>query len=175
MLNKNESNSFINSCITFITFSIFFVTAALLINFFVPGAKTESEETANALVITDLTEENEEEFTLAFQDYFAEVKSATFDDSLDNGLKLYRQPLSRAAVEWFYFQITGDKNVSQAILTEAEANDIPISLAFALAYTESSYNAQAVNKNSNKTIDRGLFQLNNNSFPEKRVFFFFLK
>ena len=52
-----------------------------------------------------------------------------------------------------------------AILEEAEKNDIPLSLAFALAYTESRYNVLAVNKNTNSSIDRGLFQLNDKSFP----------
>ena len=51
------------------------------------------------------------------------------------------------------------------LLAEADNNDIPLSLAFALAYAESGYNVKAVNKNSNTTTDRGLFQLNSNTFP----------
>ncbi|UKI53636.1 MAG: transglycosylase SLT domain-containing protein [Treponema sp.] len=60
-----------------------------------------------------------------------------------------------------------------AILEEAEKNDIPLSLAFALAYTESHYNVNAVNKNRNSSIDRGLFQLNNRSFPQLKEEDFF--
>ena len=60
-----------------------------------------------------------------------------------------------------------------AILEEAEKNDIPLSLAFALAYTESRYNVNAVNKNRNASIDRGLFQLNNRSFPQLKEEDFF--
>ncbi|MDE5899511.1 MAG: transglycosylase SLT domain-containing protein [Treponemataceae bacterium] len=84
----------------------------------------------------------------------------------DEGLALYRRPSSKTAVEWFYLHVTGDRATSTAILEEAEKNDIPLSLAFALAYTESRYNVLAVNKNKNASIDRGLFQLNNRSFPQ---------
>ena len=79
---------------------------------------------------------------------------------------MYRAPLSRAATEWFYNQITGNPDVTHAILSEADKNDIPLSLAFALAYVESNYKVNAVNKNTNQSIDRGLFQLNNQSFPD---------
>ena len=34
-----------------------------------------------------------------------------------------------------------------------------------MAYTESRYNPKATNSNVNASIDRGLFQLNSNSFP----------
>ena len=91
----------------------------------------------------------------------------------DNGLSLYRQPNSRAAVEWFYLHVTGNRETAMAILEEAEKNDIPLSLAFALAYTESHYNVKAVNKNRNSSIDRGLFQLNNRSFPQLKEEDFF--
>lgn len=82
----------------------------------------------------------------------------------DEGLALYRDVTSRPAVEWFYARITGNRNVSQAILTECDKNDIPPSLAFSLAYAESRYNVKAVNTNVNHSIDRGLFQLNNRTF-----------
>ncbi|MBQ9495362.1 MAG: transglycosylase SLT domain-containing protein [Treponema sp.] len=84
----------------------------------------------------------------------------------DDGLALYRQPSSRAAVEWFYMNETGNRNIAIAILEQADKNDIPLSLAFALAHTESRYNINAVNYNSNNSIDRGLFQLNSRSFPQ---------
>jgi soluble lytic murein transglycosylase-like protein len=91
----------------------------------------------------------------------------------DEGLKFYRNPEFKESVTWFYTQITGNKVVTEAILMAANENDIPLSLAFALAYSESSYNVKAVNRNSNHTIDRGLFQLNNNSFPSLREDEFF--
>lgn len=88
------------------------------------------------------------------------------DSRGDVGLELYRGDSSRRAVEWFYEHITGDRAVSAAILEEADKNDIPLSLAFALAYTESRYRTDAVNRNSNSSVDRGLFQLNDRSFPK---------
>lgn len=83
----------------------------------------------------------------------------------DSGLRLYRSMQSRAAVIWFYTQITKDTEVAAAILHYADKNDIPLSLAFALAHTESAFKVDAVNKNQ-VTIDRGLFQLNDSSFPQ---------
>lgn len=142
-------------------------SAAFLVYFLLPNAKEQvlNEKATEPLTIIDLSEETEEELSAAFQDYFTEVSLTRLTDDYDNGLTLYRQPLSRTAVEWFYFQITGDREVTQAILTEAEKNDIPLSLAFSLAHTESNYNANATNRNANTSIDRGLFQLNSNSFP----------
>lgn len=84
----------------------------------------------------------------------------------DSGLALYRQPQSRPAVEWFYTHITNSREVAQAILENADKNDIPPSLAFALAYVESRFKATAVNHNTNNSIDRGLFQLNDKTFPK---------
>jgi len=159
----NESNNFKISSMFFASLSLILATAALLVYFLLPNERKVTEQ--KTVTLADLTEETEEELTAAFQNYFSEITTLKLNDSTDIGLVLYRQPLSKAAVEWFYYQITGNKTVTQAILSEAEKNDIPLSLAFALAYTESNYNIKAINRNSNNTIDRGLFQLNSNSFP----------
>lgn len=163
---KTESSSFANSCIVASTLCALLLTAALLIYFLVPATTPSDEPVTPQFAIATLNEDTEDELSPYFQDYFAEVSLSKLTNNTDDGLTLYRQPLSRSAVEWFYYQVTGNKNVAQAILSEAEKNDIPLSLAFALAHTESNYNARAVNKNSNTTIDRGLFQLNSNSFPD---------
>lgn len=84
----------------------------------------------------------------------------------DIGLSLYRDESSKADVVWFYTHVTGSETVTQAILTNADKNNIPLSLAFALAYVESRYKTRAVNYNKNSTIDRGLFQLNSSSFSK---------
>jgi len=68
-------------------------------------------------------------------------------------------------VEWFYTHVTSSREVALAILENADKNDIPLSMAFALAYVENRFKPDAVNKNGNYTIDRGLFQLNSASFP----------
>ncbi|MBO7164045.1 MAG: transglycosylase SLT domain-containing protein [Spirochaetaceae bacterium] len=90
---------------------------------------------------------------------------ADYGKQLDAGLELYRSLPTRTAVEWFYTNVTGDMDVALAILREADKNNIPLSLAFSLAYTESRYKPRAINKNTNASIDRGVFQLNNKSFP----------
>lgn len=84
----------------------------------------------------------------------------------DTALSLYRKPLSRPAVEWFYTHVTGSREVARVVLENADKNDIPPSLAFALAYVESRYKPKAVNRNKNGSIDRGLFQLNNATFKK---------
>jgi len=84
----------------------------------------------------------------------------------DAGLILYKQPQSRAAVEWYYSRVVNSREVAQAVLQSAEEFNIPLSLAFALAHTESNFKVTAMHKNTNGSIDRGLFQLNNTSFPK---------
>lgn len=86
--------------------------------------------------------------------------SFDYDDyKTDTGLLMYRQSQSRAAVEWFYTQVTNNREVALAILDCADKYDIPLSLAFSLAHTESNYNPVASHNNVNGTIDRGLFQI----------------
>lgn len=164
---NNAQNIFSGSCIvTFFLCAIFFTTA-LLIHFLIPTDTDASliAQTETPKEIAFISDEISDDYDTDIQDYFYEVSLSRLSDDYDKGLTLYRQALSRSAVEWFYYQICGDRTVTQAILSEAEKNDIPLSLAFALAYTESNYNADAVNRNKNATIDRGLFQLNSNSFP----------
>ncbi len=83
----------------------------------------------------------------------------------DRSLALYRAEASRNDVIWFYEHITGDAAITRIILENASHNNIPAALAFALAWEESRYQPRAVNKNAT-SVDRGLFQLNNRSFPQ---------
>jgi soluble lytic murein transglycosylase-like protein len=63
--------------------------------------------------------------------------------------------------------VTGSREIAQVILHNAALFDIPPALAFALCWEESRYTPRAVNrKNRNASIDRGLFQLNDRSFPD---------
>jgi len=86
----------------------------------------------------------------------------------DLGLLLYREPRSRKAVENFYTALTGNREISLAILRYADANEIPLPLAFALAWGESAFNPRAYNRNA-QSVDRGLFQLNSSTFPSLKV------
>jgi soluble lytic murein transglycosylase-like protein len=90
----------------------------------------------------------------------------------DDGLYLYRNPATRRVVEQFYAGITSDWLVSQAILAAADANDVPLPLAFSVAWVESEYRIRAVNRNA-ASLDRGLFQLNSRSFPQLKEEEFF--
>ena len=152
-----------------ISLTLFFLTASILIAVFVPVKQDDGismQQIAKGFMMPE--EWNED------SDMFAILPGFTADASvMDKGLELYREPNSRAAVEWFYLHITGKRDVTYAILDEANKNDVPLSLAFALAFTESHYKATAINRNSNLSIDRGLFQLNSRSFPSLREEDFF--
>jgi hypothetical protein len=78
----------------------------------------------------------------------------------------YREPASREWVIAFFTHLSGSRDIAEAVLTNAEAFNVSPSLAFALCWEESQYKPNAVNRrNLNGSVDRGLFQLNNRSFP----------
>lgn len=79
-------------------------------------------------------------------------------------LVLYRNGATRDAVVEFFVRETGSEQVAIPLLYHAEQNDVPVLLAFALAWKESRYNPRAVNANA-RSVDRGLLQLNDQSFP----------
>ena len=147
-----------------VAFSSLLLVLCFVVFTFIPS--TGKKEPENE--IPDFSMLNSMDFT---EEYFAAAgfKTEYADDYSpedDEGLALYRQPQSRPAVEWFYTHVTSNREVALAILENADKNDIPLSLAFALAYVESRFKTDAVNSNSNYTIDRGLFQLNSASFPK---------
>ena len=80
-------------------------------------------------------------------------------------LDSYLNPVFRDGVVAFFGQLTGSSVVAAVVLSHAAVYDINPALAFALCWEESSCNPGAVNYNRNETVDRGLFQLNNASFP----------
>ena len=112
--------------------------------------------------------------------YDESIKSQVFTNRIvvlldkqdDPGLKLYRHPYTQDKVEQFYFNLTGSGEISVSILKWADQYEIPLSLAFSLAWVESGFSAYAVNSNPS-SVDRGLFQLNSRSFPELKDADFF--
>jgi hypothetical protein len=87
---------------------------------------------------------------------------------------IYLDPASREWVTAFFAQVCASPVVADAILKEAVQLGIPPSLAFALSWEESRYDYTAVNRrNQDGSIDRGLFQLNSNSFPNLSEMEFF--
>jgi len=89
------------------------------------------------------------------------VKPAT-DDAL---MALYRHDQIRPLVVEYYAQLTKDRSVALAILETCDDLNIDPSLGFALAWNESRFNPQAVNRNPG-SLDRGLFQLNTRTFSK---------
>jgi soluble lytic murein transglycosylase-like protein len=84
-------------------------------------------------------------------------------------LLLYRDGAFREDVLVFFQDITGSREIAEAILSNASVYNVAPALAFSLCFEESQYNPRALNRNKNQTVDRGLFQLNNASFPKLKV------
>ncbi|MBQ1949849.1 MAG: lytic transglycosylase domain-containing protein [Treponema sp.] len=167
-MNETE-NAFRASCRNSLVFCALILVVTLIV-----GKTLPAKEEVSTVPVVKATTETENEVIADFNILIEEAGfSSTKAANGDSGLALYRQPTSRTAVEWFYLHVTGNRETAMAILEEAEKNDIPLSLAFALAYTESRYNTNAVNRNRNASIDRGLFQLNNRSFPQLKEADFF--
>ena len=162
MQYKTETNRFVNSCFASLALGFMLTGIALSIYFCLPSPVAE---TLPQVAELDTINEPEDDFSEEYSDYLTEVYFEKINSTTDPGLELYRKSDSRGSVEKFYTVLTHDRDVALAILSEADNNDIPLPLAFALAYTESRYNPKATNSNVNTTIDRGLFQLNSNSFP----------
>jgi hypothetical protein len=170
-----------------LTFALFFITTSLCISFILPKENSQEdlieapdsrfEKTIESNAFLQISGLQDVSFSnTTTKSTVIPITDAINKDSLnkqvllfskqeDEGLQYYRQLSSRVAVIEFYSEVTGDRNVAIAILEYANKYNIPVSLAFALAYSESEYNCKAVNRNTNNSIDRGLFQLNNKSFP----------
>jgi hypothetical protein len=97
---------------------------------------------------------------------------AVLEPASDTSLSLYRHSETHNLVVDFYCGVTGSDRISMPIIYHADKNDISLSLAFSLAWVESRFSPTAFNKNYS-SIDRGLFQLNNRSFPKLSVRDFF--
>ncbi|MDR0689218.1 MAG: transglycosylase SLT domain-containing protein [Spirochaetaceae bacterium] len=89
-------------------------------------------------------------------------------------LEFYREPSFKEGVVEFFTSVADSRVLASVILAQAEIYNIPPALAFALCWEESRYTVRAINKkNANGSVDRGLFQLNNLSFPHLRDADFF--
>jgi hypothetical protein len=129
----------------------------------------------------DLVEQVEEVFVLAeaIEEEPVETENVHFFprpviERRDLIQELYRDLESRERVIDFFAKICDSREIAEVILANADKYDIAPALALALAWEESRLNPRAVNnKNRDKSIDRGLFQLNNHSFPRLEVQAFF--
>jgi len=91
------------------------------------------------------------------------------EEEQDLILLSYRDEVFREDVLLFFQDMTGSREVAGAILSNASEYNVAPALAFSLCFEESRYNPRALNRNKNETVDRGLFQLNNASFPKLKV------
>jgi len=82
----------------------------------------------------------------------------------DVGLMLYRNPKTAQKVVDFYTNLSGSAEIANIIIKVSNKLNVPLSLAFALAWKESRFSPGAVNFNGD-SVDRGLYQLNSLSFP----------
>ncbi len=89
------------------------------------------------------------------------------EEEIDLIHTMYREPDTQEWVIDFFSDVCGSRETAEIILAGASASDIRPALAFALSWEESRFNPKAVNlSNQNGSIGRGLFQLNNRSFPD---------
>jgi hypothetical protein len=136
------------------------------------SVQTEWDENESS---TNISLASISEFSVAFNHHSGEQEDAI--------LTAYRNEVQQQWVITFfagilkpswYFPETTSVEVAAVILSNASAFDIPPSLAFALCWAESRFNPRAVNRaNRDGSIDRGLFQLNNLSFPKLKEADFF--
>ena len=116
-----------------------------------------------AAVVTRIAEEADDEFFLS-----------AFEKRNDPVLAYFRDPEYREWVTDFFTSLCSSREIAQAILDNTDEFDVPPALAFALSWEESRFNPRAINRqNRNGSVDRGLFQLNNRSFPDLETAAFF--
>lgn len=177
--NYKEHSEFYQTALLAVILSIMFAAAGVAALLFAPKSSEPAFSNTVSVIEEPLLPEERiyaEEIgakaqNISWIENKAFFSSFSFDsdeksEMVDKGLQLYRNPSTRAAVEWFYLRVTGNRDVTMAVLDAANREDIPLSLAFALCHTESRYNRYAYNLNANGSIDRGLFQLNDRSFPQ---------
>jgi soluble lytic murein transglycosylase-like protein len=118
--------------------------------------------TAFALASLAINPESEDSSFTYFLELYkpSTVKSEKFYTREEINTLINKQA-DRANLIKFYTQYTGDWTITKTILDHAVEYNIPINLAFSLAYVESKFNPRAFNRNGSHSVDRGLFQLNN--------------
>jgi len=110
-------------------------------------------------------DEEEEDFSVLF---------GSSGNTPDSVLEYYRNPEYKEWVVELFTAICSSAEIARAILESCDEYDIPPTLAFSLCWEESRFNPNAINrKNRDGSVDRGLFQLNNKSFPYLDIMSFY--
>jgi soluble lytic murein transglycosylase-like protein len=73
----------------------------------------------------------------------------------------------------FYLNLTKNAEISVNIFKYSKIYNVNPDLMLAIMKTESQFRSYSVNYNYNQSVDRGLFQLNSNSFPHLKIDEFF--
>ena len=104
----------------------------------------------------------------------ARIFTTAAEKTPDFILEKFRDEEYREWVTDFFTEISGSREIAEAILINTDYFDVSPALAFALVWEESRFNPRAVNRaNRDESIDRGLFQLNSRSFPNLEMSAFF--
>jgi soluble lytic murein transglycosylase-like protein len=94
------------------------------------------------------------------------LAAGSFPAGEDKILQAYRDPAGQDYVTAFFGEIVRSPEMARTVLLNADIFNISPGLAFALCWEESRFKVRAVGpKNRNGSTDRGLFQLNDKSFP----------
>ncbi|MDF1569031.1 MAG: lytic transglycosylase domain-containing protein [Spirochaetaceae bacterium] len=86
------------------------------------------------------------------------------DQSEDGLLNTLRNPSTRASLVSYFQGVIGDPVVTDALIDAADRHGIDPALVVALSWQESGFRSTAYGINTNKTVDRGLMQLNSATF-----------
>lgn len=88
--------------------------------------------------------------------------------TINTVIKFYKDnlPSEYEKILKFYDRYTKSRAVSKTIIEQALKIGTPIHLSFGLAERESQFNYQQESRNSDRSWDRGLFQLNSASRPK---------
>lgn len=133
--------------------------SALILLTAVSFSCTRSFETVYVPVnFSNLTQLQETDYLTVFENDF----------SADHITEYYSNPATREMTVDFFTNITKSRELAEIILESSVKESITPALAFSLAYEESRFNPNAVNKNSD-SIDRGLFQLNSKAFEKLSI------
>ena len=125
-----------------------------------------------AVIILPVVSPNHDHRETAEDFYFENIAVPPGDH--DPILAAYNDPDTVEMVISFFEEITGARDLAAIILVNSAEFNVPPSIVFSLGWEESRFNPKAVNRaNTDKSIDRGLFQLNSSSFPGLREEDFF--
>jgi soluble lytic murein transglycosylase-like protein len=158
-------------------FTVFYVLLAIGVVGLTAFSCEYREKAAEPVEAQDIaapaSEINEDE-NASFRELAGPVSGFSSNKNADSVLEAYRNEITRDEVVAFFEKITNSRELAAVVLANAAVFDISPALAFSLCWEESRYNPRAVNKeNRNLTIDRGLFQLNSASFPDREEEDFF--